>query len=234
MKRYRVLLDDVIAFPNLLAAARRASRGKVRSPDVGRFGRDLEIELLGLQRQVLDGTYRPGDYVTFVVQDPKQRQITVSPFRDRVLHHALCGLMEPCFERIFIHDSYACRRGKGTLRAVARTQHFSRRYGFFLKLDIRSFFHSMSHDILLGRLQRRFADPRLLALLDQIIRNPVPNCSRGRGLPIGSLTSQHFANFHLDALDQFVVNQLRPMKSIVLVEMVSVTGLLMVQPRPPS
>lgn len=114
--------------------------------------------------------------------------------------------MEPYFERLFIHDSYACRRGKGTLRALTRARQMSRRHGGFLKLDVRSFFHSISHDILVARLADRFKDRRLLALVETIVRHPVPNCVDGCGMPIGNLTSQHLANFYLNAVDQYVVN----------------------------
>lgn len=172
--------------------------------------RDLEPEVLRLGREIMGGSYRPGAYRTFIISDPKVRQITVAPFRDRVLHHAVCGIMEPHYERLFIHDSYACRRGKGALRALSRAQLMSRRHGYFLKLDVRSFFHSINHDILLALLARRFKDRRLLALLATIIRHPVPNCADGCGMPIGNLTSQHLANFYLNAVDQYVLNVLKP------------------------
>jgi len=146
MKRFGGLFDEIAAYGNLVAAARRAARGKRSSAAVALFLRDLEPEVLALERELTAGTYRPGRYRTFIITDPKQRQITVAPFRDRVLHHAVSGVVEPYFERLFIHDSYACRRGKGTLRAVARAQHFCRRSDYFLKLDVRSFFHSIRHD----------------------------------------------------------------------------------------
>ena len=209
MKRFGGLFDAVVSYGNLIAAARRAARAKARSVEVARFLCELEVEVLALQRELLAGVYRPGAYRTFTITDPKVRQITVAPFRDRVLHHAVCGIMEPFFERLFIHDSYACRRGKGTLRAVSRAQRFCRRSEYYLKLDVRSFFHSVSHDVLLGLLRRRFKDGRLSALVEVIVRHPVPNCLPGRGMPIGNLTSQHFANYYLDALDQFVVDTLQ-------------------------
>ena len=210
MKRFGDLFPSVVAFANLAAAGRRAARGKAGSAEVARILRHLEPEVLQLERELVSDCYRPGPYATFVISDPKQRQITVAPFRDRVVHHAISGVMEPYFERLFIHDSYACRRGKGTLRAVARAQHFARRSEYFLKLDVRSFFHSISHDVLLDLLSRHFKDRRLLALLEVIVRHPVPGCEAGCGLPIGNLTSQHLANFYLNTLDQHVVGSLRP------------------------
>ena len=210
MRRFGGLFEEVVSFSNLVAAARRAARGKSSSPEVSLFSRNLEPEIFQLQREVAGGGYRPGAYHTFVIGDPKVRQITVAPFRDRVLHHAVCSVMEPYLERLFIHDSYACRRGKGTSRALMRAQHLSRRNVFFLKLDVQSYFHSVSHDVLTVLLARRFKDRRLLALLETIVRHPVPNCADGRGLPIGNLTSQHLANYYLNALDQFVVNEVQP------------------------
>lgn len=210
MRRFGGLFDRVVDFGNLIAAAGRAGRGKSGCAEIATFLRFVEWEALQLQRQLTAGTYQPAGYTTFFISDPKRRQITVAPFRDRVVHHALMGAMEPCLERMFIHDSYACRRGKGTLRAVERARRFSRRGGYFLKLDVRSFFHSIAHDVLLDLLARRFKDRRLLALLETIVRHPVPGCSPGRGMPIGNLTSQHLANYYLNALDQFVLERLRP------------------------
>jgi RNA-directed DNA polymerase len=210
LRRFGGLFDEVVSFANLVAAAKRAARGKACSPEVSLFSRDLETEVLRLQREVVSGDYRPGTYHTFVISDPKVRQITVAPFRDRVLHHAVCGVMEPYLERLFIHDSYACRLGKGTCRALTRAQQLSRRNAYFLKLDVQSYFHSVNHDVLMTLLDHRFKDRRLLALLEIIVRHQVPNCADGCGLPIGNLTSQHLANYYLNALDQFIVNGVQP------------------------
>ncbi len=116
-----------VSLTGITAAARRAARGKRRSAEVAAFIRNLESEALGLEREILSRAYCPGPYDTFIISDPRRRQITVAPFRDRVVHHAICDAMEPYLERLFIPDSYACRRGKGTLRAVQRAQHFCRR-----------------------------------------------------------------------------------------------------------
>ena len=210
MKRIGGLFVHVVSFDNLIAAARRAARGKSASPEVAAFLYRLEPAVLQLERELTAGSYRPGPYRTFTIREPKLRQITVAPFRDRVVHHAVCGVLEPRFEHLFIHDSYACRRGKGTLRAVRRAQAMCRRHGLFLKLDVRSYFHSVDHDVLVRFLQRRIKDARLLALLESVVRHPVPNCPAGRGLPIGNLTSQHLANFYLNALDQHVLNEIGP------------------------
>ena len=133
--------------------------------------------------------------------------ITAPCFRERVLHHAIMNVCEPVFERRLIADTFACRRGKGRLAALDRARHFARGWAFFLKLDVRKYFDSIAHSILVDRLERLFKDQHLLALLRRIIAGyeTTPGC----GLPIGSLTSQHFANFYLDEFDRFVKEGLR-------------------------
>lgn len=93
----------------------------------------LEPELFQLQRELIAGTYRPGPYHTFTIREPKERQIAAAPFRDRVVHHSICSVLEPVFERRYIHDSYACRKGKGSHRAIQRAWAFTRKHGWFLK-----------------------------------------------------------------------------------------------------
>lgn len=210
VKRIGGLFDGACSFVSLLAAAERAARGTTKTAEVAGFLLDLEPEILRLERELLDGTYNPRPYQTFTVRDPKPRQITVAPFRDRVVHHALCGAIEPILERHYIAHSYACRKGKGTLRAVRQAQRLTRRHAYFLKLDVRSYFHSIDHGVLCGLLRRKFKDPSLLSALERIIRHAVPGCRSSKGLPIGNLTSQHLANFYLSPFDHFVVQDLRP------------------------
>jgi RNA-directed DNA polymerase len=121
MRRLGGIWGDVVSFENLLLAYRKARRGKGRSPDVARFALDLEKELLRLQRELEDGTYWPGAYRLFRIYERKPRTIAAAPFRDRVVHHAVMNLIEPPLDRTFIHDSYACRRGKGVHAAVDRS-----------------------------------------------------------------------------------------------------------------
>jgi hypothetical protein len=123
------------------------------------------------------------------------------------LHHAVINVCEPVFERWLIADTFACRRGKGRLAALHRARQFAGRFSFFLKMDIRQYFASISHEILGARLERLFQDRRLLALLHRIIASF--DSAPGRGLPIGSLTSQHFANFYLGWFDRFAKESLR-------------------------
>ena len=209
MKRAGHLFEKVADFEALCQAARRAARGKGETRSAASFLFHLETEALKLQRELLEGSYRPRAYRTFFVSDPKPRTISAANFRDRVAHHALCAALEPLFERAAIRDSYACRPGKGTHAALARAQVFARRSGYFLKLDIRKFFENADHAVLKRGLRRLVKDSRLLALADRIIEHGAPGSAQGKGLPIGNLTSQHFANHYLGPLDHFIKEELR-------------------------
>jgi retron-type reverse transcriptase len=167
----------------------------------------LETHVTRLRAELLAGTVQLGDYHQFVIHDPKERVITAPCFRERVLHHAIMNVCEPIFERRLIDDTFACRRGRGRLVALDRTTHFSGRFENFLKLDVKKFFDSIPHQVLIDRLSSLIKDPRLLSLFGNIV-----GCYRkelGFGLPIGSLTSQHFANFYLESFDRFVKEQRR-------------------------
>ena len=216
MKRHGNLFDEAIRFESLLAAARRARAGTRPTEAVCKFNFRLENELLRLQGELLDGSYRPRPYRFFTVQDPKRRRIAVADFRDRVVHHAVVGALEPIFEKTFIHDSYATRKGKGSHAAVFRAQQFLRQGGWFFKTDIEKCFDSVRHDLLLAQVARKIKDPRLLELVARILENGASSplqLAEGQGaelgLPIGNLTSQFFANVHLHDLDVFVKNELR-------------------------
>ncbi len=209
MKRAGHLFPAVTDFGALCVAARRAARGKGRAHSAASFIFHMETEVLKLQRELLDGSYRPRPYRTFFVSDPKPRTISAADFRDRVAHHAMCSALEPLFERTAISDSYACRVGKGTHAAVRRARSFAGRYQFFLKLDVRKFFENVDHGVLKAALRRLVKDSRLLALADCIIDHGAPGSAPGKGLPIGNLTSQHFANHYLCPLDHFIKETLR-------------------------
>jgi retron-type reverse transcriptase len=223
MKRYGNLWPQLISFENLLHAAAKASRGKRFRPDVAAFHFNLERELWRLHEELSTKTYRPGAYRTFFIHEPKARQISAAPYRDRVVHHALVNVLEPVFERVFIQDSYACRKGKGTHAGVARCQEFSRRARYVLKADVQKFFPSVDHEILKGQVARKIKDAHVVWLVGQIIdhSNPqegVQHCfpgddlftlsERRRGIPIGNQTSQFLANVYLDPLDHFVKDRL--------------------------
>lgn len=209
MKRAGNLFYRVASFTTLLAAADRAARGKTGRPEVGRFFLNLEHEILSLQSDLLSGDYQPGPYRCFRIRDPKPRQICAAPFRDRVFQQALCAVVEPIFECSYIHDSYACRMGKGSHRALLRAQRFARGRRHFLKLDIRRFFHSIDHARLKAAIARRIKDRKVLDLLDRVIDHPALGLGGGKGLPIGNLCSQHLANLYLDSLDHWIQEDLR-------------------------
>jgi len=190
---------------NLNRAYLKARRGKNDTGEVLRFTYYLEPELLKLQRELREGTYQTGEYRNFVIHEPKERLISALPFRDRVVHHAIHNVIEPIFDGAFIYDSYACRTGKGTHNGADRLQNFLRnpRNKYALKCDISKYFPSVDHDVLKSAIRKRISDSRLLRLLDRII-DSVP-----KGIPIGNLTSQVFANICLNELDYFVKHKLR-------------------------
>jgi retron-type reverse transcriptase len=159
-----------------------------------------------LQNSLRDRTWMPGCYNTFTIYEPKERLITAAPFADRAAHHAIMNVVEPYLERFSIHDSYACCCGKGLHAAVARAKQYQQRYPWFLKLDIRKYFESIDHGVLLSLLERLFKDRDLLELLARIVHSSA--AAPGKGLPIGNLTSRHFANFYLGYLDHFVKDEL--------------------------
>jgi RNA-directed DNA polymerase len=208
LKRYGNLFDKVVSFDNLLLASKKAFRGKKDNTRVARFYFDMEKELLYIQKELQNRTYTPRPLRTFRIREPKIREIAASDFRDRVVHHAICNVIEPIFERSFIHYSYACRPGKGTHRAVRQAQLYSRKYHYYLKCDIKKYFASIDRTILKDILARKFKDHDLLWLMDTIIDSSDTEQS-DKGIPIGSLTSQHFANLYLDRFDHYIKDSLR-------------------------
>ncbi len=226
MKTYRHLYPQVWAFENLYLAYRAARKGKRAAPSVAAFEFDQEAQLMGLQAELRDKNYCPGPYQSFYIHDPKRRLISAAPFRDRVVHHALCRVIEPIFEARFIHDSYACRVGKGTHRALDRCQEFARQRRYVLQCDVQQYFPSIDHAILRDCLARYIADDDVLWLIDRILESgaglltdeyemqwfpgdDLLAACRPRGLPIGNLTSQFWANVYLNPLDQFVKRELK-------------------------
>ena len=226
MRRRRAddLFDRFATFEALCAAALRAISGKRRRPGPAAFLANLETELLRLERELRSGTWRPGGYVSFEIRDPKHQLISAAPFRDRVVHHAVHAVIAPLFERGFIDHTYANRVGKGTHRAVARYERLRNRHRHVLRGDIYRYFPAIDHEVLKADLRRRIACRRTLAVLDRIldVSNPQEPVhlyypgddlftpyERRRGLPIGNLTSQLFANVYLDRFDHFVTEVIR-------------------------
>lgn len=226
MKTYRHLYPRIVDWENLMEAWRKARRGKRYTVAAAAFERDLDVELLRIQRDLVEETYRPGAYRSFTIREPKRRVISAAPFRDRVVHHALCNVIEPIYERKFIFDSYANRKGKGTHTALDRCTQFMRRYRYVMPLDMQQFFPAIDHAILKGILGRTLACERTMRLCVRIIDSgrgilsdqytvrffpgdDLFAATRPRGLPIGNLTSQFWANVYLNELDQFVKHTLR-------------------------
>jgi len=224
MKTHKHLFAKIISFANLLLAAHKAAVGKREQPNVMLFFDRLEENLWRLQEELQTQTYQPGEYSTFQIYESKPRMISAASFRDRVVHHALINVIGPLFERSFIFDSYANRLGKGTHRAIRRYQHFLRDYRYALKCDIKKYFPSIDLEILKIILRRRLADSQILWLIDAIIDGSNPQeavidyfpgddlftpIERRKGLPIGNLTSQFFANLYLNPLDHFIKKILR-------------------------
>jgi retron-type reverse transcriptase len=217
------LFERIANFQALREAARKAVLGKRKKPGAAGFYANLERELLRLERSLLDGSYRPGRYVEIAIKEPKERLVSAAPFRDRVVHHALCTVVAPIFEAGFIANSYANRAGKGTHRAIAAYERYRDAHAHVLRCDIFRYFPAIDHEILKSQFRRRIACERTLALMDLIAggsnaQEPVElhfpgddlfaPYERRRGLPIGNLTSQFFANLYLDPLDHFVTGVL--------------------------
>ena len=163
------MFAELCSWENLLLAYRKAAKGKRGHANVATFEYRLEDRLLELRDELLSGSYRPRGYTNFWIHEPKRRLISAAPFRDRVVHHALCNLIEPIFERTFVASSYANRRGKGTHRALRRVQQLCRRHGFVLQCDVRQFFPSLDHAVLRAELARRIDDADVLRLVDVIL-----------------------------------------------------------------
>ncbi len=233
MKRSGNLWPQIVSFENLLLAARKAQKGKRRRENVQLFNYRLEEELIELQAELEAQTYHPGKYRTFQIVEPKKRMISAAPYRDRVVHHALCNVIAPIFERTFIDDSYANREGFGTHRALRRFTNFARSSRYVLQCDIRKYFPSIDHEILKTLISRKIKCRRTLWLIETIIdaSNQQEEVSyfftgddlftageRRHGLPIGNLTSQFFANIYLNGFDHFVKEELRVAKYLRYVD----------------
>ncbi len=219
-------VDSALAsWSNLLRAYIDAARGKRANGSVALFEHRLEDNLLALQDELRTGRYRPGGYTSFYIHEPKRRLISAAPFRDRVVHHALCKIIEPRFERSFVDGSFANRVGKGTHRAIDRCQAHTRRFAYVLQVDVRQFFPSIDHQVLQAALERKVTEPDARRLIGLILESggQVPSTAgvapyfagddlfsalRPRGLPIGNLTSQFWANVYLNGFDHYVKREL--------------------------
>lgn len=172
LKRYGYLFEKIISFDNLLLASKKAIKGKKNKDAAAAFYFNLENEIIDLQEELKTKTYTPLPLRIFMIREPKVRVIGAAEFRDRVVHHAICNILEPIFEKSYIHHSYACRKGKGTHRAIRKAQKYCRSYEFFLKCDIKKYFESIHHGVLKKLLKNKFKDQDLLWLLDINIDSP--------------------------------------------------------------
>lgn len=209
MKKITDVYSKIITKENLYQAAYLASRGRRYSLPVADFNFGVEKEIEKLYKELSGKTYRHGNYRVFTVYEPKERKIAAAPFRDRVIHHALTDIIEPIYDKSFIYDSYACRVGKGTHKALDRAQSFLRKNKYCLHADIKKYFFSIDHNILKKILLKKIEDNDVLWLINEIIdsANQLSGISvykKTKGLPIGNLTSQFFANLYLNELDFYV------------------------------
>jgi len=216
------LFDRLASWENLVSAARAARRGKPKTAALVSFEADREANLARLRGELLMGSYAPGVPRQFSIYEPKPRLISAAPYRDRVVHHAIVQVLDPLWEPSFLFHSYACRRGKGLHAAVEACSRFARRYPWVLRADVQKFYPSVDHEVLCGILRRRVQSPRVLALLDLVLASAGADAAplswypgddlfspvvRPKGLPIGNLTSQFFANVYLDAVDHRMTDE---------------------------
>lgn len=212
MKTYKNLFIQLCSKENLELAFNRAKKRKSRKYYVIEFENNLKNNLEILRSELLSEIYKPKPLKTFIIRDPKTRKIRKSFFKDRVVHHAICNILEPIFEKRFIYDSFANRKGKGSLNAIKRFDIFKNkvtknntRNCFVFKADIKHYFEEVDHNILINIIRKKINDDHITSLILKILKNHTDNI----GMPLGNLTSQFFANIYLNELDQFVKNKLK-------------------------
>ncbi len=209
------LYSDLCSYKNLEHAFMKARKRKTLKPYVIEFEKNLKENLLNLQTELTFHTYKPRPLKTFILHDPKTRKISKADFRDRVIHHAICNIIETTFDKTFIYDNYANRKRKGTFKAIQRFEYYKRKVSknntricYVLKADIKHYFDTVDHQILLSLLSKRIQDERILWLINQILKNHHVE-REGKGMPLGNLTSQFLANVYLNELDQYVKHELK-------------------------
>lgn len=225
MKTYRNLYQNIISIENLFIALKRARKGKTKKTYVLEFEQNLQRNILELHEELKNETYQPESLKTFILRDPKTRKISKSAFRDRIVHHAIVNVLEPIFDKTFISDSCANRKGKGNLYALRRFDEFKRKVsgngnlasgrfdsnyvkGYCLKADIRHYFDTVNHNLLLDILIKKIDDEHAINLIRKVLNN-FDSKIAGKGMPLGNLTSQFFANVYLNELDYFVKHELK-------------------------
>lgn len=212
MKTYKNLYQKLCSKENLALAFIKAQKRKSKKHYVIEFKDNLDNNLDLLRIELLNEDYEPRPLKTFVIREPKTRKIRKSYFRDRIVHHAICNILDPIFEKRFIYDSFANRKGKGALKAIQRFDKFKQKVSknntkncYVFKADIKHYFDEVTHSILINILRKKINDERLISLILKVLKNH----SDMVGMPLGNMTSQFFANVFLNELDQFVKNELK-------------------------
>jgi len=221
-KRFGYLYEEIYSWQNLVNAYHKARRSKRHKDEVAEFEFNLEKELYHIQDSLKNRSFQFSGYTFFTIHEPKERLISCAPFKDRVVHHAICNVLEPILDRSLIPDSYACRRGKGLHCAVRRGFYFFKNSKYVYKFDIQKYFYTIDHDILINKLERKIKDPNILVLLKVLLdtytssseyyipfeQDTLFEHGRKRGLPIGNLTSQIFANYYLSDFDHYMKEEM--------------------------
>jgi retron-type reverse transcriptase len=218
MITYNKLYEKLYSYENLLFAYKKAKKGKPKKIYVVNFEKNLEKNLLNLQEDLIKKNYYPSNMNRFIVRDPKTRTIHSSIFRDRIVHHAIINILGPIYQHIFIYDSFASQKGKGSHLAVERFEYFINKVsngkviknnisknqirGYCLKADFRKYFDSIDHKVLIKIFEKKIRDKDFIDLITKILSNF--ETYEGTGMPLGNYTSQFFANVYLNELDYYV------------------------------
>lgn len=203
--------SQIISWDNIYLAYKKAAKGRYYRQDVLIFNSKLEENLLLIKKQLKEEKYHFGPYRKRIIHEPKRRAISIAPFSDRIVHHAICQIIEPFFDKGFIFDTYACRLNKGNQAATKRLRNWlaSLKFVWAWQGDIYHYFSSIDQQILLGEISKFFNDQKIVKLLGKVIASYTDETGRQVGLPIGNLTSQLFANIYLNPLDQFIKRVLK-------------------------
>ncbi|MCF7793247.1 MAG: reverse transcriptase/maturase family protein [Candidatus Cloacimonetes bacterium] len=221
-KRIGYIYQEIYSWKNLVTAFKKARKSKRSKEEVADFEYNLENNLLNIQESLLQNNFSFSGYKHFIIKEPKERLISCAPFKDRVVHHAICNILEPILDKSMIADTFACRRGKGLHHAVRRAFWMYQQCEYVYKFDIQKYFYTIDHEILLNKLQRKIKDSQLMNLLKSLLEtyksssdyylpfedDNIFDYGRSRGLPIGNLTSQLFANYYLSEFDHFCKERL--------------------------
>jgi RNA-directed DNA polymerase len=225
MKTYKNLYSRIYSLDNLIIAWKKARKGKTKKIYVKKFEENFYENILILHKELKYKMYSPKPLKTFILRDPKTRKISKSHFRDRIVHHALCNIIEPLFDKTFIYDSCANRKCKGNLFAIQRFDKFKRKIskngkingwfnnnqvkGYCLKADIKHYFEEVDLKILIKIIKRKLSDKWVIWLIKKILNNDEVSNQIKKGMPLGNLTSQFFANVYLNELDYFIKHELK-------------------------